>query len=198
MTHALRRHRHLRRDARPDARGQCRGDAGAAAAGQGRAGHRQDDARRGSCARARPAADAVARQVDDQGAAGPVRIRRGVAAARLAARRRARRRHRALHQARRAVAGVRFGDAGGRADRRSRQGRHRVSERSAARARPDGVLRLRDAGDDQARATARSSSSPATTKRSCRMRSCGAASSTTSAFPTRRRWRASSTCISRT
>ena len=36
-------------------------------------------------------------------------------------------------------------DAGGGADRRGRQGRHRVSERPAARARPDGVLRLRDA-----------------------------------------------------
>jgi MoxR-like ATPase len=34
--------------------------------------------------------------------------------------------------------------------------------------------------------TGRSSSSPATTRRSCRMRSCAAASSTTSAFPTRR------------
>ena len=94
------------------------------------------------------AAAAVAHQVDDQGAAGPLRIRRGVAAARLAAGRRARRRHRALHQARRAVGGVRGRRAGGGADRRDRQGRHRVSERSAARARPDGVLRLRDAADD--------------------------------------------------
>ena len=51
--HALRRHRHLRRHRRPDARGQ-RGDrARAAAAGQGRARHRQDDARRGGRARAR-------------------------------------------------------------------------------------------------------------------------------------------------
>ena len=50
-----------------------------------------------------------------------------------------------LHQARRAVGGVRERGAGGRADRRDRQGRHRVSERPAARARPDGVLRLRDA-----------------------------------------------------
>ena len=38
-------------------------------------------------------------------------------------------------------------DAGGGADRRDRQGRHRVSERPAARARPHGVLRLRDAAD---------------------------------------------------
>ena len=93
--HALRRHRHLRRHPRPDARGQ-RGDrAGAAAAGQGRARHRQDAAGRGGRARARPAAAAVAHQVDDQGAAGPLRVRRRVAAARLAAGRRARRRHRA-------------------------------------------------------------------------------------------------------
>ena len=42
------------------------------------------------------------------------------------------------------------------------------------------------------RGTGRSSSSPATTRRSCRMPSCAAASSTTSAFPTRRRWRKSS------
>jgi SpoVK/Ycf46/Vps4 family AAA+-type ATPase len=38
--------------------------------------------------------------------------------------------------------------AGRRADRRDRQGRHRVPERPPARARPDGVLRLRDAADD--------------------------------------------------
>ena len=37
------------------------------------------------------------------------------------------------------------GRAGGAADRRGRQGRHRVPERPAARARPHGVLRLRDA-----------------------------------------------------
>ena len=111
MTDAFRRHRHLHRHARPDACGQRRGHAGTAAADQGRARHRQDDARRGGGARARPAADAMAHQVDDQGAAGAVRIRRRVAAARLAARRRARRRHRALHQARRAVGGVRSRDA---------------------------------------------------------------------------------------
>ena len=38
------------------------------------------------------------------------------------------------------------------------------------------------------------SSSPATTKRSCRMRSCAAASFTTSVFPTTRPWSASSAC----
>ena len=42
-------------------------------------------------------------------------------------------------------------------------------------------------------ATAPPSSSPATTRRSCRTRSCAAASSTTSAFPTRKRWSGSST-----
>ena len=146
--HALRRHRHLHRHARPHARGQRGDHARAPAARQGRARHRQDDAGGRGRARARPAAPAVAHQVDDQGAAGPLRIRRRVAAARFAARRRARRRHRALHQARRAVGGVRSAGARGRADRRGRQGRHRVSERPAARARPHGVLRLRDAADD--------------------------------------------------
>ena len=54
------------------------------------------------------AAAAVAHQVDDQGAAGALRVRRGVAAARFAAGRRDKvARHRQLHQARRAVGGVR-------------------------------------------------------------------------------------------
>jgi MoxR-like ATPase len=38
-----------------------------------------------------------------------------------------------------------FARAGGAADRRDRQGRHRVPQRPAARTRPHGVLRLRDA-----------------------------------------------------
>ena len=46
-------------------------------------------------------------------------------------------------------------DAGGAADRRDRQGRHRVPERPAARTRPHGVLRLRDAADRSRRATGR-------------------------------------------
>ena len=79
----------LRRHARPDAGGQRRDHAQAPAAGQGRTRHRQDDAGRGSGAGARHAAAAVAHQVDHQGAAGPVRIRRGEPPARLAARRRA-------------------------------------------------------------------------------------------------------------
>ena len=46
-------------------------------------------------------------------------------------------------------------DAAGRAaDRRDRQGRHRVPERPAARDRPDGVLRLRDARARQGEAPA--------------------------------------------
>ena len=53
-----------------------------------------------------------------------------------------------------AVAGVHRDDAGGAADRRGRQGRHRVPERPAARARPHGVLRLRDARADQGAAPA--------------------------------------------
>ena len=39
--------------------------------------------------------------------------------------------------------------ASGAADRRDRQGRYRIPQRPAARARPDGVLRLRDRRDDQ-------------------------------------------------
>src|SRR6516165_7255133 len=64
----------LRRHARPDARRQRGGDAEAPAPRQGRARHRQDDARRGSRAGARHAAPAVAHQVDDEGTAGPLRV----------------------------------------------------------------------------------------------------------------------------
>ena len=106
-------------------------------------------------------------------------------------------RHRALHQARRAVGGVRERRARRGADRRDRQGGHRVPQRPAARARPHGVLRLRDARDDQGEAPAAGRSSPRTTRRSCPTRSCAAASSTTSASPTARRWSGSSTCTSR-
>ena len=53
-----------------------------------------------------------------------------------------------------ALAGVHRRRAGGAADRRDRQGRHRVPERPAARDRPDGVLRLRDARADQGQAPA--------------------------------------------
>ena len=44
------------------------------------------------------------------------------------------------------------GQAPGAADRRDRQGRHRVPERPPARTRPHGVLRLRDRRDDQGEA----------------------------------------------
>jgi MoxR-like ATPase len=40
-------------------------------------------------------------------------------------------------------------DAPGPADRRDRQGRYRVSQRPPARARPHGILRLRDAPDGE-------------------------------------------------
>ena len=93
---------------------------------------------------ARRAAARVARQIDHQGDAGPVRIRRGVAPARQPARRRARAGHPQLHQARQAVGRLRRRRAPGAADRRDRQGRHRVSQRPAARTRSHGVLRLRD------------------------------------------------------
>ena len=146
---------------------------------------------------ARAAAARVAHQVHQQGAAGPVRIRCGLAPARFAARRRARSRHPQLHRQGQALGGLRARAAARGADRRDRQGRHRIPERSAARARPHGVLRLRDAASWCAPGTVRSSSSPATTRRSCRTRSCGAASFTTSASRTRPRCAASSTCTSR-
>ena len=86
------------------------------------------------------------------------------------------------------------GKQGRAADRRDRQGRHRVSQRPAAGTRSHGVLRLRDRRDDPAPRCGRSSSSPPTTRRNCRTLSCAAASSTTSAFPTSRRCTGSSTC----
>ena len=89
----------------------------------------------------------------DQGAAGPVRVRRGESPARQPAGRRARQGHPPLHRQGRAVAGLHRRPAGGAADRRDRQGRHRVPERPAARDRPHGVLRLRDARADQGAAS---------------------------------------------
>ena len=96
---------------------------------------------------ARPSADRVAHQVHHQGAAGPVRIRRGVPPARRPAGRRARARHRQLHRPRQAVGRVRGRRAGGAADRRDRQGRYRVPQRPAAGTRSHAVLRLRDPQD---------------------------------------------------
>ena len=65
--------------------------------------------------------------------AGPLRIRRGGAAARRPARRRARPRHPQLHQARQAVGRLHRRRAAGAADRRDRQGRHRVSRTTCCR-----------------------------------------------------------------
>ena len=97
----------------------------------------------------RRAVHRLARQVDDPRAAGPLRIRRRLAPARFAARRPARLRHRQLHPARQAVGGLRLARSPGAADRRDRQGRHRIPQRSPARTRPDGVPRLRDRRDGQ-------------------------------------------------
>ena len=97
---------------------------------------------------ARPAADRMAREVDDQGRAGALRVRRGQPPARQPARRRTRPRRAQLHPPRAALAGLRRRGQGRAADRRDRQGRHRVPERPPAGARPDGVLRLRDRRDD--------------------------------------------------
>ena len=87
--------------------------------------------------------------------------------------------------------------AGGAADRRGGQGRHRVPERPAARARPHGVLCLRDAAAGQGAA-------PAAGDHHQQQRE-GAAGRVPAPllFPlhplsrTRRRWSGSSTCISR-
>ncbi len=91
----------------------------------------------------------VAYQIDDQGPPGPLRVRRRLAPARQPAGRRARPRHQELHQARQAVGRVRHGRAPGAADRRDRQGRHRVPQRPVAGARSHGVLRLRDGRDGE-------------------------------------------------
>ncbi len=61
-----------------------------------------------------------------------------------------------LHQARQIVGGLHPRQAPGAADRRNRQGRHRISQRPAARTRSHGVLRLRDRREHQGRACARS------------------------------------------
>ena len=102
----------------------------------------------------RRAADRMAHQIHDQSAAGPLRIRRGLAPARQPARRRARQGHPQLHQARQAVGRLRRRRAPGVADRRDRQGRHRVSQRPVAGTRPHGVLCLRDRRDREGAAPA--------------------------------------------
>ena len=81
------RHQGLCRHRRPQGRRQRLDRARAPAADQGRARHRQDRTGGGSRQGARRAAFDLAHQVDHQGAAGPVRIRRGVALARQPARR---------------------------------------------------------------------------------------------------------------
>ena len=142
--HALYRNRFLCGRQGSDGGGQCRDHAGAALARQGRAGHRQDRTGLPDRRCAGAAADPVDDQVDHQGGAGALRIRRGLAAARQPARRSEGQRHRQLHPPRQIVGGLRVGRARGAADRRDRQGRHRVPERSPAGARSDGVRRLRD------------------------------------------------------
>ena len=54
---------------------------------------------------------------------------------------------RQLHPARQVVGGVHLARAARAADRRDRQGRHRISQRPPARTRPHGVPRLRDRRD---------------------------------------------------
>src|SRR5260221_3936842 len=148
-THAIQGLRRIRIHRRPHPRRQRSDHAPAPAVGEGRAGYRQDHARRGGCKGARAAAPRMAHQVHHQGAAGPVRIRRGEPPARFPARRPPRARDPQLHRPRHAVAGVHVPDAGRALDRRDRQGRHRVSQRPFARARPHGVLRVRTPGARQ-------------------------------------------------
>ena len=144
---SLRRHRQLHRDRRPDARGQCGDRARTSASRQGRTRHGQDDPRLRDRPVAIGAADPVAHQIDDEGAAGTLRIRRRCSAARLAARRGARARHPQLHRLGASVGSFYLRRPAGPADRRDRQGRYRVPQRSAARARPHGVSRLRNQRD---------------------------------------------------
>ena len=157
---------------------------GASAADQGRARHRQDAAREEIARALGAAAVRVAHQVDEQGAAGPVRIRRRLAPARFAARRATRARHRATTSSR---------ASSGRRSSRDVQPVLLIDEIDKADIEfPNDLLRELDRMEFyvyetrelvQGAAPARSSSSPATTRRSCRTRSCAAASSTTSAFP---------------
>src|SRR6266852_3151170 len=148
-TNAIQGLRRIRIHRRPHPRRQRGDHARAPFAGKRRAGHRQDHARRGSCKGGRAAAPRMAHQVHAQGTAGTVRIRRGEPPARFPARRPPRARDPQLHNARNAVAGVHVPDAGRALDRRDRQGRHRVPQRPPARARPHGVLRVRNSGARQ-------------------------------------------------
>ena len=171
----------------------------APAAGQGRARHRQDDAGRGSGRGARHAAAAVAHQEHHQGAAGPVRVRRGEPAARQPAR---------LDDASASRTSTTTSSRAccGRPSRAEQPVALLIDEIDKAdiefpndllrETRPHGVLRLRDARAGQGDAPAARSSSPRTTRRSCPTRSCAAASSTTSSSPTPTRCSASSTCTS--
>ena len=95
------------------------------------------------------------RQIHDQGAAGPLRIRCRLAAARQPARRRSASMTSRTISARASSGMPSTAPQKGRAaDRRDRQGRYRVPERPAAGTRPHGVPRLRDRRDDPRRCPA--------------------------------------------
>ena len=83
----------------------------------------------------------------------------------------------------------------GLADRRDRQGRHRISQRPAARTRSHGVLCLRDPANDPRPAAPDRDHHLEQRKRVARRLSCAAAFFTTSASPTARRCKRSSMCI---
>ena len=162
---------------------------------KGEPGTGKTDARRGDRRARSAAADRMAHQVDHQGAAGPLRIRRGLAPARLPARRRAG----AATSRNYIVKGKLWEAFDG-----DEQPVLLIDEIDKADIEfPNDLLHELDRmefyvyetrRDDQGASSARSSSSPPTTRRSCPTRSCAAASSTTSASPTPRRWSASSTC----
>jgi len=125
--------------------------------------------------------DRVAHQVDPKALQGLYEYDCGVAAARQSARRQPRARHPQLYQTRQAVGRFHVGRAAGAADRRDRQGRHRV---------PNDLLQELDRWSSfvyetarpSRRGDARSWSFTPTTRRSCRTRSCAAASFITSLF----------------
>ena len=100
-------------------------------------------------------ADHLARQEHHPRAGGALPLRHGAAAVRLPLRRPRRARHPRVHPHGCAGPGVPVAGARGAADRRDRQGRHRVPQRPAARTRPDAVHRHGDRRRGGRRAPAR-------------------------------------------
>jgi len=166
----------------------------AALADQGRARHRQD------AARPRGLARSLGRPLFQWQSSPPPRRQQGLYEYDAVSRLRDSQlgeakvpRHRQLIKAGRAVEAFEEPFTGDRPDRRDRQGRHRVSERPAAMSRPDGSSTSTRRTARSPRGTGRWSSSRRTNGEGAARAFCAAASSTTSGFPTGRRWRESST-----